>query len=203
MSIRDAGAALLVVAATAVGVSPVAVSPVASYVERDLPRLLSQTGLYADPATLTADPQNRPFSPQYPLWSDGAQKARWMRLPAGTAIDAADIDRWEFPVGTRFWKEFAFNGRKVETRFLRKDGPGSWSFASYVWNDAQTEAELVPVDGIPGVIEVAPGRRHAIPSVEDCRACHDSARTEILGFTALQLSDDRDPNAPHAEALAP
>src|SRR5688500_16308576 len=86
--------------------------------EGGLPRLLSETGLYAQPATLTVDPQNRPFSPQYPLWSDGAQKARWVRLPAGTAIDAADIDRWDFPVGTRFWKEFAFNGRKVETRFL-------------------------------------------------------------------------------------
>jgi hypothetical protein len=164
---------------------------------------LSQTGLYSDPATRTVDPQNRPFSPQYPLWSDGAQKARWVRLPAGTAIDAADIDRWDFPVGTRFWKEFVFNGRKVETRFLRKDGSARWSFASYVWNDEQTDAKLAPADGIPGIVEVAPGRRHAIPSVEDCRACHDSARTEILGFTALQLSDDRDPNAPHAETLAP
>ena len=53
------------------------------------------------------------------------------------------------------------------------------------------------------VAEVAPGKRHSIPSVSDCRSCHDSARTEILGFDALNLSDDRDPNAPHAEALTP
>jgi hypothetical protein len=117
-------------------------------------------------------------------------------------IDVTDLDRWEFPVGTRFWKEFAFNGRRVETRFLRKDGPARWSFASYVWNDAQTDAELAPIEGVPDVAEIAPGRRHSIPSVEDCRACHDSARTEILGFSALQLSDDRDPLAPHAEPLA-
>lgn len=39
--------------------------------------------------------------------------------------------------------------------------------------------------------------------MSDCRACHDSGRTEILGFSALQLSDDRDPNAPHAEPLEP
>ena len=38
-------------------------------------------------------------------------------------------------------------------------------------------------------------------SREECRACHDSGRTEILGFTALQLSDDRDALAPHAEPL--
>lgn len=45
--------------------------------------------------------------------------------------------------------------------------------------------------------------RHSVPSEADCRACHDSARTEILGFNALQLSTDRDPNAPHAETLEP
>lgn len=166
------------------------------------PPLLSQTGLYAGNGEgLQVDPQNRPFSPQYPLWSDGARKSRWVRLPAGSTIDARDIDRWDFPVGTRFWKEFTFGGRRVETRFLLKDGPTSWTFASYVWNDAQTDAELVPADGLPNVAEIAPGRRHSIPSVEDCRACHDSARTEILGFSALQLSTDRDPNAPHAEPL--
>ncbi len=51
------------------------------------------------------------------------------------------------------------------------------------------------------VAEVAPGKRHSIPSHDECRACHDSAGTEVLGFTALQLSDDRDPLAPHAEPL--
>jgi cytochrome c553 len=159
--------------------------------------------LYAPAGSrLIVDPRNRPFSPQYPLWSDGAGKSRWVRLPEGAAIDVRDVDRWDFPVGTRFWKEFTFGGRRVETRFLHKDGPASWTFASYLWNEAQTDAELAPLDGVPNVAEIAPGRRHSIPAVEDCRACHDSARTEILGFTALQLSADRDPNAPHAEPLA-
>ena len=167
------------------------------------PELLSQTGLYTSGSGLEIDPANRPFSPQYPLWSDGARKSRWVRLPLGSAIDARDIDRWDFPAGTRFWKEFSFDGRKAETRMLRKDGPASWTFASYVWNEEQTDATLVPRDGLYDVVEIAPNRRHSIPSVEDCRACHDSARTEILGFTALQLSTDRDPAAPHAEPLAP
>ena len=55
----------------------------------------------------------------------------------------------------------------------------------------------------PNVAEVAPGKRHSIPSIADCRSCHDSARTEILGFNALQLSTDRDPHALHAEPLMP
>lgn len=184
----------------------------ASHIPGAPPRLLSETGLYVSgTGTGVVDPHNRPFSPQYPLWSDGAQKARWVRLPDGAAIDASDIDRWEFPTGTRFWKEFTFAGRKVETRFLRKNGDGSWTFASYAWNEDQTDAILAPDAGLPNVAEIAPGKRHSIPAVSDCRACHvpsetspaeGIARTEILGFSALQLSDDRDPGALHAEPLA-
>jgi hypothetical protein len=193
-----------VAVAEVIGTGPSAAAKAAAEQEHRAPQLLSQTGLYAsDGGPLRVHAANRPFSPQYPLWSDGARKSRWVRLPEGATIDAHDIDRWDFPVGIRFWKEFAFGGRKVETRFLRKDGPLRWTLASYVWNEAQTDAVLAPVGGIPDVAEVAPGKRHSIPSVDECRACHDSARTEILGFNALQLSTDRDPNAPHAEPLAP
>jgi hypothetical protein len=166
------------------------------------PLRLSETGLFVE-GTVQIDARNRPYSPQYPLWSDGAGKSRWVRLPEGSTIDVSNVDAWEFPIGTKFWKEFAFNGRKVETRFLWKASEREWVFATYVWNEAQTDATLAPDDGVPGAVEVAPGARHTIPSIADCRACHDSARTEILGFNALQLSDDRDPNAPHAETLRP
>jgi hypothetical protein len=167
-----------------------------------MPERLSETGLYL-PGTQTVDPRNRPYSPQYPLWTDGATKARWVHLPAGARIDAREADGWTFPVGTTFWKEFSFAGRKVETRMLRRTSAGRWSYASYVWNDAQTEATLAPAQGVPAVAEVAPGKRHDIPGREDCRACHENGQTPALGFTALQLSDDRDPAAPHAEALQP
>ena len=167
-----------------------------------LPERLSETGLYL-PGTLTVDPRNRAFSPQYPLWTDGAQKARWIQLPAGGRITARDADTWEFPVGTRLWKEFAFDGRRVETRMLWRVTADSWSYAAYVWNEAQTDATLAPADGLAGVVEVAPGKRHSVPSREDCRACHDNGGSGVLGFTALQLSTDRDPAAPHGEPLRP
>src|SRR5688572_20546730 len=57
------------------------------------PALLSETGLYAGEGTTRIDPLNRPFSPQYPLWTDGATKRRWIRLPAGAAIDARSEER--------------------------------------------------------------------------------------------------------------
>jgi len=164
------------------------------------PERLSETGLYTDAESLTVDPLNRPFTPQYPLWSDGASKRRWVRLPEGTTIDVTNLDHWEFPVGTKFWKEFQFGGRRVETRFLWKVSPTRWEFASYVWSDDLREAVRASQDGIVGVREVAPGKSHSIPSAQECHDCHDSSRTEVLGFGALQLSTDRDPLAPHAEA---
>jgi hypothetical protein len=165
------------------------------------PPKLSETGLYdADGAI---DPRNLPFVPQYPLWSDGAAKSRWVFLPEGTKIDVSDIDAWRFPTGTKFWKEFAWGGRRIETRMIWKVGDKDWVFATYTWSQDQTEALLVPERGILNVLETAPGKRHSIPAVEDCKACHESSPAVVLGFNALQLSDDRDPLAPHAESLQP
>jgi hypothetical protein len=147
------------------------------------------------------DARNRPFSPQYPLWSDGATKRRWVYLPPGALIDAANGSDWNLPVGTRFWKEFSFGGRKVETRFMWRASAGRWVFASYAWNADGTDAVLASADGVFGVAELSPGRQHAIPSVSDCHACHESTRVTPLGFNALQLSTDRDPGAIHGEPL--
>lgn len=166
------------------------------------PPLLSETGLFESgrPGVVTA--ANRAFSPQYPLWTDGAGKQRWVYLPPGATIDASDIAAWRYPVGTRFWKEFSFGGRRVETRMLWKASAEGWIAASYVWNDEQTEAVLAPDAGVPGIVEVAPGRRHSVPARADCAACHGTPHAP-LGFGALQLSTDRDPNAIHGEPLAP
>ena len=106
-------------------------------------------------------------------------------------------------MGTRFWKEFRFGGRKVETRLLWRASESHWLFATYRWNDAQTDADLVPADGLRDVADVAPGRSHSIPGVADCAACHGTTRPGPLGFNALQLSTDRDPRAIHGEPLMP
>jgi mono/diheme cytochrome c family protein len=167
----------------------------------DVPSKLTETGLYAPGRINVIDGRNRSFSPQYPLWSDGASKTRWVYLPPGSAIDDSDPERWDFPAGTRFWKEFTFNGRKVETRLLWRATRARWVFASYVWNDAQNEATLVSTAGERDIIRIGSSRAHSIPSTDDCAACHGGARPRPLGFNTLQLSPDRDPNAIHAEAF--
>lgn len=168
------------------------------------PARLVDTGLYAagEPGLLAAGVE--PFAPQYPLWSDGLRKRRWIALPAGAVIDASDAFDWQFPVGTRLWKEFALGDRPVETRFFWRATADAWVAATYVWNADGTDATLAPAEGVPGVVEVAPGRRHSVPSRADCAACHGpNASSRVLGVNALQLSTDRDPDALHGEPLQP
>lgn len=165
-----------------------------------LPARLADTGLYADGQVGRIAPQLRAFSPQYPLWSDGAAKRRWVWLPPGTSIDGTRLHAWEFPVGTRFWKEFSIAGRRVETRLLWQVARGRWLAASYAWNADGSDATLAPADGLAAVADLGHGKQHAIPSRVDCLACHGApGRTRPLGFAALQLSDDRDPLALHGE----
>lgn len=162
-----------------------------------LPERLSETGLFVDGSTRVR-PENLAFSPQYPLWSDGAVKRRWLYLPPGTAIDASRADAWEFPPGTRFWKEFS-HGRPIETRLIERLADGSWRYAAYIWNAEGSEALLAPPDGIKLTVDSAPGGRYVIPSQDDCRACHEGRPAPVLGVSALQLSPDRDPGAANAE----
>jgi hypothetical protein len=163
------------------------------------PPSLQETGLYADFATLQVDPTHLAFAPQYPLWSDEAAKRRWISLPPGTAIDGSNPDAWIFPAGTRFWKEFSFNGQRVETRYLERRADGQWLYAAYAWSPDGREAQLVPARGKRGAYPLASGRSHTIPGVTDCKACHQGSPSEVLGFSTLQLSPERDPGAPHAE----
>jgi hypothetical protein len=129
-----------------------------------------------------------PFEPQYPLWTDGATKRRWIHLPRGTAIDASQPDAFAFPPGTRIWKEFGYE-RPVETRFIERLPDGSWRFAAYAWNAEGTEATLAPEHG-QWVIPATAGIqfRYAIPSRADCLACHEGPAVPVIGFSALQLS---------------
>lgn len=169
----------------------------AAFADPPLPQRLHDTGLYVA-NTFTVRAEVMTFAPQYPLWSDGTTKRRWIALPPGTAIDATRPDAWEFPRGTRLWKEFSF-GRRVETRYIERLADGSWRFATYLWNTEGTEAQLVAEDGTVAAVAGAPGGRYSVPSRNDCLACHEGPAVPVLGFSALQLSADRDPLAPHAE----
>jgi hypothetical protein len=160
------------------------------------PATLDQTGLYASPSSAPEDiaPYVYEFTPRYPLWSDGAQKRRFMYLPKCTRIDTSDMNHWKFPVGTRFWKEFTFSVNsapvRVETRFIHHYGPGDndWLFIAYQWDPnvaAPTAGNTAPVPN--GVVD-ANGTTHDIPTNAQCTFCHGNLPERILGFSAFELS---------------
>ncbi|HWL86054.1 MAG TPA: hypothetical protein VNO21_09650, partial [Polyangiaceae bacterium] len=58
------------------------------------PLQLGCTGLYASWPQRSISPNARPYVPAFTLWSDGAQKSRYIALPPGTTIDTSDMDEW-------------------------------------------------------------------------------------------------------------
>jgi len=164
--------------------------------EAGLPERLSETILYSDATQKTVHSALAHYVPRYQLWSDGEDKSRWIYLPECDVIQTDDQNDWSFPVGTRFFKEFRRDGRRIETRLIQRIGPGprDFAYASYQWNDEETDAVRV---GEAGVIN-AGGTGHDIPSKQQCLQCHGShARgggrpSRGLGFSALQLAHDGD-----------
>src|SRR5690242_9220107 len=49
----------------------------------EMPRLLSQTGAFADVRSLKPEPGLLPYDLVVPFWSDGAVKSRYVAIPPG------------------------------------------------------------------------------------------------------------------------
>lgn len=152
-----------------------------------LPDRLSQTGLYTDIAADALGEGVLPYRPRFELWSDGATKRRWLKIPQGSVIDSRDMDNWRFPEGTQVWKEFTRDGVRVETRLLQKVGPddGDWVGVSYLWAEDQHDAYARPYGASDAL-----GTRHDVPAASECWACHGGSKSRVLGVSALQLGYD-------------
>jgi hypothetical protein len=152
------------------------------------PMLLSQTGLYSDFASRTVASGLFAYAPRYEFWADGAEKSRWLYLPPGTTIDTSRIDHWEFPVGTKAFKELRYGGKPIETRLLMKVASGTgnkvWWEAAYVWKADGSDA----VATLAGARQ-ALGTTHDVPTQIDCNNCHGDVSDVLIGVSAIQLSD--------------
>jgi hypothetical protein len=151
----------------------------------ELPERLSETGLYAQTSTRALAPDVWMYAPQFPLWSDGSDKQRWIFLPPGKQIDTSNPDEWRFPSGTKIWKQFSKDGHPIETRLLQKrgDSENDWLALAYVWDDDGHDATAAPL----GVID-AHGTEHDVPAAGECFACHGGRASFVLGFSAIQLA---------------
>jgi hypothetical protein len=153
----------------------------------ELPARLSETGLYAAITTGELAPGVVPYTPRFPLWSDGSDKQRWILLPDGAPIDTSDMDEWVFPEGTKLWKQFSVGGVRIETRLLEKRGPtdADWVALAYTWEPDGHDATAAPLGEID-----SHDTDHDIPAAGECFACHGGRRSFVLGFSAIQLASD-------------
>ena len=160
-----------------------------------MPRLLSDYGFFDDLGGQVPVPHVYPYRLNTPLYSDGADKLRFVYRAAGTEFRADGEGLIDMPVGAALIKTFAFGEdakrRLIETRVLlhRPDG---WLALPYLWNEEQTDARLA----IAGArLDLAtPGGEaisYRVPNKNQCKECHglDGAVVPI-GPKARNLSHD-------------
>lgn len=176
----------------------------------DPPALLSQTGAFANLANMTPAAGLIPYDVNAPLWTDGADKGRWIAIPNdGTHDTPAERvtwsrdGSWTFPVGTVLIKHFAVPiddsnpalTRALETRFFVNGDDGKWYGVTYAWNDEGTDATLL-TQGMEKTYSVtgpdgSPRQRiWEIPGRGDCLTCHSSGADNVLAVSTRQLNRD-------------
>jgi hypothetical protein len=123
---------------------------------------------------------------------------------------------WRFPDDTVLVKTFSLetepgnakSRRRMETRLLHavrvpgteEVGDQVWYGYTYVWNDEQTDAELLDSKGLDRKISIrdpkAPGGEreqvYHFPSRTECTMCHTVTAKYALGVNTRQMNKDHD-----------
>lgn len=152
---------------------------------------LSDYRLFRDGAAKRPNIRVLAYALNTPLFSDYADKHRYLFVPAGqTATYRAD-GVMEFPVGTALVKTFATPSRFIETRLLIRKAAG-WVAQPYVWNADGTEAVLkragVTLPVTMPTPEGTTGLSWSVPNVNQCKGCHAQGHDIVpIGPTAWNL----------------
>lgn len=162
------------------------------------PAHLSDFGFFADLRTRTPAARVTAYHLNTPLFSDYAEKQRYLYLPAGTKVVYNPDKALDFPVGSALIKTFGYeqNGafRALETRLLLRRA-GGWVAIPYVWNAEGTDADLKRAGTrIPVTFTDPSGANHSIsysvPNQNQCKDCHGlSGAITPIGLKARNLND--------------
>jgi hypothetical protein len=178
-----------------------------------LPKKFSATGFYSNWANKTVTPEAHYFEVNSELWSDGADKSRWLIVPAGTKVLFNEKkDYWDYPNGAAFIKLFRHTvvpgdtASRIwwETRVLinKEDGGNRdvWYGFTYKWVPNGSEAYLLPPDpmvedtALQATFAIYPNGRSApaktkkwqYPKRGQCNECHiNNEGDPVHGRTVL------------------
>lgn len=162
------------------------------------PAHLSDYGFFADLKTGTPAPRVTAYHLNTPLFTDYAEKHRYLYVPAGAKIAYNPDTALDFPVGSALVKTFGYqqNGafKPLETRLLLHRASG-WVAIPYVWNADGTDADLKRAGTrIPVTFTDPSGQSHSIsysvPNQNQCKDCHAlSGVITPIGPKARNLND--------------
>lgn len=174
----------LIAAGLSLGAAPAPVDLKALLSEAPAPTLAAYR-LFKDSAGREPNVGLTPYALNTPLFSDYAEKQRYLYLPSGAKARYRDKGVLGLPIGATLVKTFSYPAdfrhpndavRAVETRLLIHK-KGGWEAQTYVWNTDQTSAVLkragarIPVqtidaEGRPLAID------YAVPNANQCKECH-------------------------------
>lgn len=127
-----------------------------------------------------------PYALNTPLYTDYAEKLRFVKLPAGASVAYNANAVLDFPAGTLLIKNFYYSAdfRKpgidkniVETRLLVHE-PEGWKAITYVWKEDQSDAllEIAGDDKQVSFIDqngIKKQVRYVVPNQNQCKGCHN------------------------------
>ena len=143
-----------------------------------------------------------PYSLNTPLFSNYAEKLRFIKLPKDGKAVYNDSASFDLPKGTILIKNFYFpvdfrkpeKGRRIiETRLMAHREEG-WSTYQYIWNEEQTEAVFEPIgDAITVSYIDSKGKKvnspYVIPNQNQCKGCHaEGNKLMPIGVAARHLN---------------
>lgn len=168
-----------------------------------LPAKLSDFRFFIDARAGKPNARVAPYRLNTPLFSDYAEKFRFLYVPPGKVIAYTDEGVLDFPVGSALIKSFGYPadmrqpGRDVrilETRVLLRRTSG-WVALPYVWNADQSEAVLKRGGTRLAVSWIGPKGEsraisYAVPNQNQCKECHGLAGAVVpIGPKARNLDD--------------
>ena len=170
LALLGAAAAVAHAAAPAAGPNDAVVTAEA------FPATLAEYGFFTDAPGQVPATRVTPYRLNTPLWSDGAEKLRFVYLPAGAQAKADAENLLQLPVGAALIKTFAFeeNGKRrlIETRVLLHRASG-WIALPYLWNADQTEAKLALAGArVPVTTPSGEPIEYRVPNKNQCKECH-------------------------------
>ena len=166
----------------------------------DFPRRLSETGLFTSVRDQTPSPGVTSYSINATHWADHTTSERWMAVPGTEPVQIEKNMRWQFPDGAVLAKTVSIemihgdplSSRRLETQILHRED-GAWRPYTYLWNDNQTDAELVAATGVTRSLRIndasAPEgireQTYRVASRGECQMCHNpwaEMKTANLGI---------------------